>query len=96
MPISQEWTLKDKRNYRSVREIPSRKQSLLLSNSLVYELLVSTQYSSTRESYHSSYCVNQFEGDKTMAGRVKLKQGLHDVICLTDSFTFTPGHCVDF
>ena len=27
---------------------------------------------------------------------VKVKPGLHDAICLTDSFLFTQGHCVNF
>ena len=26
----------------------------------------------------------------------KVKQGLNDAICLTDSFVFLPGHCVNF
>ena len=27
---------------------------------------------------------------------VLIKPGLHEAICLTDSFVFTPGHCVNF
>ena len=28
--------------------------------------------------------------------RFQVKPDLHEAICLTDSFVFTPGHCVNF
>ena len=30
------------------------------------------------------------------SGKARVTQGLHDASCLTDSFVFTPGHCVSF
>ena len=37
----------------------------------------------------------QYE-NRTFYNRILVKPGLHEAVCLTESFVFTLGHCVNF